>query len=235
MGDARALVDTAFTIGTTDKRLFGAFVEHLGRCVYGGLYEPGHPTADENGFRGDVLALVRELGPTIMRYPGGNFVSGYDWTDGIGPVAERQARLDLAWHTLEPNTVGIDEFMRWAELAGIDGDRYKFFRAEPHDRDHEQIARHQNIQDRNFVADSEQSHPHRHRDSGADCVQHDRPANRPIGSFFNLVGQYAHCRLAPGSDKPEKQAGRQEQPRLGQRTEGFTDRPPEGQKSDTHT
>ena len=73
-------------IGTTDRRLFGAFIEHLGRCVYGGIYEPGHPTADEHGFRGDVLALVRELAPTIMRYPGGNFVSGYNWEDGVGPV-----------------------------------------------------------------------------------------------------------------------------------------------------
>jgi alpha-L-arabinofuranosidase len=83
------LLDRDFAIGTTDPRLFGAFVEHLGRCVYGGIYEPGHPSADERGFRQDVLALVRELGPTIMRYPGGNFVSGYNWEDGIGPVFAR--------------------------------------------------------------------------------------------------------------------------------------------------
>ena len=80
-------------IGVTDRRLFGAFIEHLGRCVYGGIFEPGHPTADANGFRGDVLALVRELAPTIMRYPGGNFVSGYDWEDGVGPAASRPRRL----------------------------------------------------------------------------------------------------------------------------------------------
>ena len=85
MRQARVLLDRDFAIGETDPRLFGAFVEHLGRCVYGGIYEPGHPTADEKGFRRDVLALVKELGPTIMRYPGGNFVSGYNWEDGVGP------------------------------------------------------------------------------------------------------------------------------------------------------
>ena len=92
-----------FTIGETDKRLFGAFIEHLGRCVYGGIYEPGHPTADAKGFRQDVMALVRELAPTIMRYPGGNFVSGYNWEDGGGPVEKRPARLDYAWFSTEPN------------------------------------------------------------------------------------------------------------------------------------
>src|SRR5262245_16769181 len=91
-------------IGDTDPRLFGAFVEHLGRCVYGGIYEPGHPTADKQGFRHDVLELVRELAPTIMRYPGGNFVSGYNWEDGVGPVDKRPRRLDLAWMSTEPNT-----------------------------------------------------------------------------------------------------------------------------------
>lgn len=120
MGDARALVDTAFTIGKTDKRLFGAFVEHLGRCVYGGLYEPGHPTADENGFRGDVLALVKEMGPTIMRYPGGNFVSGYNWEDGVGPVEKRPRRLDLAWLSTDTNAFGTNEFADWCKAAGIE-------------------------------------------------------------------------------------------------------------------
>ena len=90
-------------IGTTDRRLFGAFIEHLGRCVYGGIFEPGHPTANAHGFRGDVLTLVRELAPTIMRYPGGNFVSGYNWEDGVGPVEQRpRHRADAGgepWHT----------------------------------------------------------------------------------------------------------------------------------------
>ena len=89
MRKASVMLDRDFAIGQTDPRLFGAFIEHLGRCVYGGIYEPGHPTADEQGFRNDVLALVKELGPTIMRYPGGNFVSGYNWEDGVGPVEQR--------------------------------------------------------------------------------------------------------------------------------------------------
>src|SRR6185503_2097245 len=107
-------------IGTTDRRLFGAFIEHLGRCVYGGIYEPGHPKADAKGFRKDVLALVRELAPTIMRYPGGNFVSGYNWEDGVGPVEQRPARHDLAWMSTEPNTFGTNEFVDWCRAAKIE-------------------------------------------------------------------------------------------------------------------
>src|SRR3978361_1279849 len=107
-------------IGETDPRLFGAFVEHLGRCVYGGIYEPEHPTADARGFRQDVLALVRELAPTIMRYPGGNFVSGYNWEDGVGPREQRPRRLDYAWLSTEPNTFGTNEFIDWCRLAEIE-------------------------------------------------------------------------------------------------------------------
>lgn len=110
----------AFSVAPVRRRTFGAFVEHLGRCVYTGIHEPGHPTADEHGFRGDVLELTRELGVSSVRYPGGNFVSGYRWEDGVGPVEERPARHDLAWHSTEPNTVGLDEFMVWAEKAGIE-------------------------------------------------------------------------------------------------------------------
>lgn len=120
MKTASVRVDRDFAIGHTDPRLFGAFVEHLGRCVYGGIYEPGHPTADEKGFRGDVMQLVRELGPTIMRYPGGNFVSGYNWEDGVGPAEERPRRLDLAWFSTEPNTFGTNEFVDWCRAAGIE-------------------------------------------------------------------------------------------------------------------
>jgi len=107
-------------IGTTDRRLFGAFVEHLGRCVYGGIFEPDHPTADERGFRRDVLALVKELGPTAIRYPGGNFVSGYDWEDGVGPVEQRPARLDLAWLSTETNRFGTNEFIDWCRAADVE-------------------------------------------------------------------------------------------------------------------
>ncbi len=120
MRNVEAFLHRDFTIGATDKRLFGAFIEHLGRCVYGGIYEPGHKTADKNGFRKDVLALVRELGPTIMRYPGGNFVSGYNWEDGVGPVDKRPVRLDPAWMSTEPNTFGTNEFIDWCRAANTE-------------------------------------------------------------------------------------------------------------------
>jgi alpha-N-arabinofuranosidase len=107
-------------VAVADPRLFGSFVEHLGRGVYGGIYEPGHPTATDDGFRGDVLELVRELGVTVVRYPGGNFVSGYDWRDGVGPRAERPRRLDLAWKSIETNEFGTDEFVAWCRTAGVE-------------------------------------------------------------------------------------------------------------------
>ncbi|MDA9463126.1 arabinosylfuranosidase ArfA [Bradyrhizobium sp. CCBAU 53415] len=119
MRKAKVLIDRDFTIGYTDPRLFGAFIEHLGRCVYGGIYEPSHRTADARGFRKDVLALVKELGPTLVRYPGGNFVSGYNWEDGVGPPERRPARLDLAWFSTEPNSFGTNEFMDWCRAADI--------------------------------------------------------------------------------------------------------------------
>jgi len=103
-----------------DPRLFGSFVEQMGRAIYTGLYEPDHPDADEMGFRQDVLRKVRDLGVTLVRYPGGNFVSGYRWEDGIGPVANRPARLDPAWKRCEPNLIGLDEFMDWARKANVD-------------------------------------------------------------------------------------------------------------------
>jgi alpha-L-arabinofuranosidase len=117
---ARMVLDSSFTVAELDRRVFGSFVEHMGRAVYGGIYEPDHPTADADGFRGDVLELVRELGVTVVRYPGGNFVSGYDWEDGVGPRDQRPVRLDLAWRSLEPNLVGTDEFVTWARRAGAE-------------------------------------------------------------------------------------------------------------------
>src|SRR5919112_161513 len=117
---ARIVLDPGFTVAEVDERVFGSFVEHMGRAVYGGIYEPGHPTADEMGFRGDVLELVRELGVSFIRYPGGNFVSGYDWRDGVGPVNERPRRLDLAWSSTETNEVGTNEFAAWAGRAGAE-------------------------------------------------------------------------------------------------------------------
>jgi len=109
-----------FTIGTVDPRLFGSFIEHLGRAVYGGIFEPGHPMADADGFRTDVIELVKELRVPIVRYPGGNFVSGYHWEEGVGPVEERPRRLDPAWFTLESNRVGTNEFAAWARKAGVE-------------------------------------------------------------------------------------------------------------------
>jgi alpha-N-arabinofuranosidase len=116
---ARLAVDPAFSIGAVDRRLFGSFVEHMGRCVYTGVYEPGHDRADEDGFRTDVLELVRELGVTAVRYPGGNFVSNYTWEDGVGPKDQRPRKLDLAWRAIEPNQFGTDEFVAWSRKAGV--------------------------------------------------------------------------------------------------------------------
>jgi alpha-N-arabinofuranosidase len=117
---ATLTLDPTFRVGPVDRRLFGSFVEHMGRCVYTGIHEPGHPTADDSGFRGDVLELVRELGPTILRYPGGNFVSNYRWEDGVGPLEDRPRRLDLAWRAIEPNQVGVDEFTAWCRRTGAE-------------------------------------------------------------------------------------------------------------------
>jgi alpha-N-arabinofuranosidase len=118
--DARAVVDPAVAVGRVDERLFGSFVEHMGRAIYGGIYEPGHPTADAAGWRHDVLDLVREMGVTLVRYPGGNFVSGYDWEDGVGPREARPTRLDRAWRSIESNAVGTDDFLAWTRLAGLE-------------------------------------------------------------------------------------------------------------------
>jgi alpha-N-arabinofuranosidase len=109
-----------FSIGDVDKRIYGSFIEHLGRAVYNGIYEPKHPQADELGFRKDVIDLVRELEVPIVRYPGGNFVSGYNWEDGVGPVEQRPVRLDLAWMTRESNRIGVNEFAEWTRRAGTD-------------------------------------------------------------------------------------------------------------------
>ena len=120
MLDGKLSIHPAFTVAPVNRRLFGSFVEHMGRCVYGGIYEPGHPTSDDSGFRGDVLELVRELGVTAVRYPGGNFVSGYRWEDGVGPLDRRPTRLDPAWKTIETNAFGLNEFMLWARKADIE-------------------------------------------------------------------------------------------------------------------
>ena len=116
----RATVHRDFTIAGIDDRLYSAFIEHMGRAIYSGIYEPGHPTANAQGFRKDVLELVRGLSIPAIRYPGGNFVSAYKWEDGIGPQKDRPVRLDLAWRSRESNQVGINEFAGWAKDAGIE-------------------------------------------------------------------------------------------------------------------
>ena len=114
---AKITVAEEMKIGSIDRRMFGSFIEHLGRAVYGGIYEPGHPLADEDGFRKDVIEMINELDVPVVRYPGGNFVSGYNWEDGVGPVESRPPRLELAWGVTEPNKFGTNEFMRWCRKA----------------------------------------------------------------------------------------------------------------------
>ncbi|MGH0054536.1 MAG: alpha-N-arabinofuranosidase [Sphaerochaetaceae bacterium] len=109
-----------FVVGTADKRLFSSFVEQLGRCVYGGLYEQDHPLSDENDFRTDVMDLVKALDVPLVRFPGGNYVSNHRWEDSVGPVEERPMRLDLAWKALDPNIFGIKEFIAWCHAVGTE-------------------------------------------------------------------------------------------------------------------
>ena len=118
MKQANMILDKDYAIARIDPRIYGSFIEHLGRAVYGGIYEPDHPTADAEGFRRDVIDMVRKLGVPVVRYPGGNFVSGFNWEDSIGPRDRRPARLDLAWFTTETNEVGLHEFAHWARKAG---------------------------------------------------------------------------------------------------------------------
>lgn len=117
---ATVIANRNFTVGEIDKRIYSSFVEHMGRVVYSGIYEPDHPTADEEGFRQDVLEKVKEMGVTGIRYPGGNYVSCYDWRDSVGPVEKRPRRLEIAWRAIETNEFGINEFMRWAKKADIE-------------------------------------------------------------------------------------------------------------------
>jgi len=115
---ARVYIDTRRTIAPIDRNLFGSFLEHLGRAIYEGIYDPGSKLSDSNGFRKDVLDEIRQLGVPIIRYPGGNFVSGYNWLDGVGPKASRPRVLDKAWNSIESNQFGTNEFMAWCKAAG---------------------------------------------------------------------------------------------------------------------
>jgi alpha-N-arabinofuranosidase len=116
----KAIIDRDFMISQIDPRIYGGFIEHMGRCVYEGIYDPAHPEADDWGFRKDVLAMVRELEVPIIRYPGGNFVSGYRWEDSVGPKEDRPVRMDFAWKSIESNQVGLREFSDWADRVGTE-------------------------------------------------------------------------------------------------------------------
>src|SRR5699024_5265243 len=117
---AKLVVDKDYEVGKVDKRIYGSFIEHLGRAVYGGIYEPNHPLADSNGFRKDVIELIKEIDVPVVRYPGGNMVSSYNWEDGVGPKEERPVRLDLAWRSIENNQVGTNEFCDWAKSVNTE-------------------------------------------------------------------------------------------------------------------
>ena len=117
---SRIFIDSRRTIAPLDRNLFGSFLEHLGRAIYEGVYDPGNKLSDAQGFRKDVLDDVKSLGVPIVRYPGGNFVSGYNWLDGVGPKKDRPVVLDKAWNTLESNQFGTNEFMAWCKLAGTE-------------------------------------------------------------------------------------------------------------------
>ncbi|MGH8180115.1 MAG: hypothetical protein ACRETR_03960, partial [Steroidobacteraceae bacterium] len=116
----RIYVDSRRTIGELQRTVFGSFIEHLGRAIYDGIFEPGSALADARGFRTDVLSAVRRLGVPLIRGPGGSFLSQYDWLDGVGPVEQRPRVLDEAWNTIETNRFGTDEFMAWCKAAGAE-------------------------------------------------------------------------------------------------------------------
>lgn len=120
MAETKIYCDKNYGIGEIDPRLYGSFLEHMGRVIYTGIYEPEHDCADEEGFRQDVLRTAREMGVSCVRYPGGNFVSSYHWEDGVGPREQRPRKVDLAWKSIETNAFGTDEFMRWSRKAGVE-------------------------------------------------------------------------------------------------------------------
>jgi alpha-N-arabinofuranosidase len=118
--NAKMVIDKDYKISRIDKRIYGSFIEHLGRAVYGGIYDPSHKTADDLGFRKDVLELVKELEVPIIKYPGGNFVSNFFWEDSVGPLSERPNRLELAWRSIETNEIGLNEFANWSKKVNSD-------------------------------------------------------------------------------------------------------------------
>lgn len=117
---ARVKIDTERVIDDIDPKIYGNFVEHLGRCIEGGIFDEGSPLSDTNGYRRDVLDAVKKLGVSILRWPGGNFSSNYHWKDGIGPRDHRPPRLEMAWGTVESNRFGTHEFLNYCEMLGTE-------------------------------------------------------------------------------------------------------------------
>jgi alpha-N-arabinofuranosidase len=117
---ARIKIDTERVIGDIDPKIYGNFMEHLGRCIEGGVFDEKSPLADENGYRKDVLAAVKDLHVSVLRWPGGNFASNYHWMDGIGPRDNRPPRLEMAWGTVESNRFGTHEFLKYTEMTGAE-------------------------------------------------------------------------------------------------------------------
>ena len=120
MKASKAYTDKHFIISDIDRRIYGSFAEHMGRCIYEGIYQPGNKHADENGIRRDVLDLVKKQGISVVRYPGGNFVSAYHWENTVGPKSERKTMIEPAWRSIDTNEFGLNEFMDWAKLAEIE-------------------------------------------------------------------------------------------------------------------
>ena len=120
MKKSQVIIDKNYIISDIDRRIYGSFIEHLGRAVYEGIYQPESKFADEQGFRKDTLELVKECNVPIVRYPGGNFVSGYKWEDGVGPKEKRPSQVDIAWQVIESNQFGLNEFADWSRKAGSD-------------------------------------------------------------------------------------------------------------------
>ena len=120
MKKARIAIDKYAVLSEIDPRIYGSFIEHLGRAVYEGIYQPGQKSADEDGFREDTIAAINEIGVPLVRYPGGDFLSGYRWEDGVGPKEQRPRVLDFAWHATETNQFGLNEFMKWRQKVNAE-------------------------------------------------------------------------------------------------------------------
>lgn len=157
MKKAKLCIDRNFILSEVDKRIYGSFIEHLGRAVYEGIYQPGSPLSDENGFRKDVIELIKKLNVPVTRYPGGNFVSGYHWEDGVGRKEDRPSKLDLAWTVIESNEFGLNEFMDWAKKADTEA-MYAVNLGTRGPEDAKNIIEYTNIEKGSYYSDLRRSH-----------------------------------------------------------------------------